>query len=157
MSDSQSINTSLVEVMISSKNKPVFIRSLSDLTFQIMLDAGWTSKPVSSKRPIAWSDSRHTPSRCLYVQCRFEETGSTCIMCIVCHQVLHHPSQYGPSFMGKHLLAHVHIIKLNKLTESEVSELNSSTVDETALARLNRQGSCGIMIVSSQKKLIFDS
>jgi len=58
--------------------------------------------------------------------------------------------------MGKHLLAKAHIAKLNELTESEVIELTSSTVDETAWAILKRQGSRGITIVSSQRKIIFD-
>ena len=39
--------------------------------------------------------------------------------------------------MGKHLLAKAHITKLNELTDSEVTELTSSTVNETALAILN--------------------
>jgi len=46
--------------------------------------------------------------------------------------------------MGKHMLAKVHIVKLNESTESEVTELTSSKVDETALAMLKRQGSQGI-------------
>jgi len=58
--------------------------------------------------------------------------------------------------MGKHLLAKAHITKLNKLTESEVTELTSSTVDETALAILRRQGSQGFSIVSSLSQVIFD-
>jgi hypothetical protein len=58
--------------------------------------------------------------------------------------------------MGKHLLAKAHIAKLNELTESEVTKLTSSTVDEPALAILKRQGSCGITIVSLQRKIIFD-
>jgi len=58
--------------------------------------------------------------------------------------------------MGKDLLAKAHIAKLNKLTESEVTELTSTTVDETALAILKRQGSRGITIVSLQRKTIFD-
>jgi len=58
--------------------------------------------------------------------------------------------------MRKHLLAKAHIAKLNELTESEVTELTSSTVDETALAILNRKGSRGITIVSSQSKIKFD-
>jgi len=57
--------------------------------------------------------------------------------------------------MGKHLPAKVHITKLNKLTVSEVTKLTSSTVDETALAILKRQGSRGIPIVSSQRKFKF--
>jgi len=59
--------------------------------------------------------------------------------------------------MGKHLLAQAHIAKLNQLTEMEVSQLTSTTVDETALAMLKRQGSCGITIVSAQKKFVFNS
>jgi len=58
--------------------------------------------------------------------------------------------------MGKHLLAKAHIAKLNELTESEVTELTSSTVDETALAILKRQGSRRITIVCLQRKIIFD-
>jgi len=58
--------------------------------------------------------------------------------------------------MGKHLLAKAHIAKLNELTESEVTELTSSTVDETALAILKRQGSHGIAIVSVPRKMILD-
>jgi len=58
--------------------------------------------------------------------------------------------------MGKHLLAKAHIAKSNKLTESEVTELTSSTVDETALAILKRQGSRGITIVSVPREMIFD-
>jgi hypothetical protein len=52
--------------------------------------------------------------------------------------------------MGKHLLANAHIAKLNELTLSEVSELTSSTVNETALAVHKRRGSRGIPIVSSE-------
>jgi len=58
--------------------------------------------------------------------------------------------------MGKNLMAKAHIAKLNELTESEVTELTSSMVDETALAILKRQGSQGITIVSSQRKIRFD-
>jgi len=57
--------------------------------------------------------------------------------------------------MGKHLLAKAHIAKLNVLTVSELTELTSSTVAETALAILKRQGSRGIPIVSSQRKIKF--
>jgi len=69
------------------------------------------------------------------------ENSSPDIICIVCHQVLRHPSEHGTSSMGKHLLAKAHIAKLNELTGSAVTELTSSTVDETALAILKRQGS----------------
>ena len=153
MSDTKSLNTSLLEVMISSKNERVFIRDLTDLTLQIVFDAWWASMTVGSKRPIAWNNSRHAPSWRFYLHCGIEETGSPGIICIVCHQVLRHPSEHGTSSMGKHLLAKAHIAKLNELTVSEVTELTSSTVDETALAILKRQGSRGIPIVSSQRKI----
>jgi len=135
--------------MISSKNDRVFIRDLSDLTLQIIFNDWWASMNVGSKRPISWNNSRHAPSWQFYLHCGIEETGSPGIICIICHQVLRHPSEHGTSSMGKHLLAKAHIAKLNKLTQSEVTELISSTVDETSLAILMRQGSQGITIVSS--------
>jgi len=156
MLDTQSLNTSLLQVMISSKNECVFIRDLSDLTLQIIFDAWWASMNVGLKRPIAWKNSRHAPSWRFYLHCGIEETGSPGIICIVCHQVLRHPAEHGTSSMGKHLLAKAHIAKLYELTKSEVTELTSSTVDETALAILKRQGSHGITIVSLQRKTIFD-
>jgi len=106
----------------------------------------------SSKRPIVWNNSRHVPSWRFSLHCGIEETGSPGIICIVCHQVPRHPSEHGTSSMGKHLLPKAHITKLNKLTESEVTELTSTMVDETALAILKRQGSQGITIVSLQRK-----
>jgi hypothetical protein len=57
MPDSQSINTSLLEVMISSKNELVFIRDFNDLTLQIIFDAWWASMTVGSKCPIALNNS----------------------------------------------------------------------------------------------------
>jgi hypothetical protein len=62
MSDTTSLNTSLVEVLIFSNNERVFIRDLSDLTLQIIFDAWWASMNVGLKRPIAWNNSRHVPS-----------------------------------------------------------------------------------------------
>ena len=101
-------------------------------------------------------DARHAPSWRFYLHCGIEETGSPGIICIVCHQVLCYPSEHETSSIGKHLLAKAHIAKLNQFTESEVTELTSLTVDETALAILKRQGSRGITIVCSQRKIIFD-
>jgi len=157
MCDTRSVNTSLVEVMVSSKNKRVFIRNLSDHTLEIIVDAWWASMNEGSKRPIAWNDSRHAPSWRFCLHCGIEETSSPGIICIVCHQILRHPSKHGTSSMGKHLLAKAHIAKLNELTESEVTELTSSSVDETALAILKRRGSQGITIVSLQRKIWFDT
>jgi len=58
--------------------------------------------------------------------------------------------------MGKHLLAKAYIVKLNKFTQSGVTELTSLMVNETALAILKRQGSRGITIVNSYRQIIFD-
>jgi hypothetical protein len=156
MSDIQSLNTSLCEVIISSKNQRVFIRDFSDLTLQIIFDAWWASMNVGSKRPIAWKNFRHAPSWQFYWHCGIAETGSPAIICIICHQVLRHPSEPGTSSIGKNLLAKAHILKLNELRESEVTQLTSSTVDETALAILKRQGSRGITIVIVPRKILFD-
>jgi len=156
MSETKSLNTCLLEVMIFSQKERVFICNLSDLTLQIIFDAWWASMNEGSKRPIAWNNSRHAPSWQFYSHCGHEETGSPGIICIVCHQVLRHLSEHGTSSMGKHLLAKAHIAKLIELTESEVTGLTSSTVDETALAILTRQGSRGITIVSLQRKIRFD-
>jgi len=152
MSDTKSLNTSLLEVVISSKNERVFICDFSDLTLQIIFDAWWASMNVGLKRPVASNNSRHAPSWRFYIHCGIEETGSSGIICIVGYQVLRHPSEHGTSSMGKHLLAKAHIAKLNELTVSEVTELTSSTVDETALPILKRQGSREIPNVSSQRK-----
>jgi len=142
--------------MISSKNERVFIRDLSDLTLQIIFDAWWASMKVGSKQPVAWNASSHAPSWRFYLQCGIEESGSPGIICIVCHQVLCHPSEHGTSSPGIHLLVKAHIAKFNELTESEVTESTSSTVNETALAILKRQESWGITIVSLQRTIRFD-
>ena len=55
------------------------------------------------------------------------------------------------------LAGKAHIAKLNELAELEGSELTSTTVDDTALNLLKRQGSPAITIVSLQRKFIFDS
>jgi len=156
MSVTNFLNTLLLEIMISSKNECVFIRDLSDLTLQIIFDAWWASMNVGSKRPIACNNSTHAPSWRFYLHCGIGETGSPGIICIVCHQVLCHPSEPGTSWMCKHLLAEVHIAKLNELTMSEVPDMTSSMVDETGLAILKRQGSQVFRIVSSQRKFKFN-
>jgi len=152
----KSLNNSLLQVMISSKNEHVFICDFGNLTLQIIFNACWASMNVASKRLTPWNNSKHLSSWQLYLHCRIEETSSPRIIFIICHQVLRHPSEHGTSSMGKHLLAKAYIAKLNNLTESEVTELTSSIVDETAFAILVRQGSWGITILSSQCKFIFD-
>jgi hypothetical protein len=53
MSDTKSLNTLLLEVMISSKKERIFIRDLSDIALLIVLDAWCASMNVGSKWPIA--------------------------------------------------------------------------------------------------------
>jgi hypothetical protein len=117
MSDTKSLNTSLLEVIISPNNEHVLVRDLSHLTLQIVFDASWASMIVGLKRPIAWKNPRHGPSWQFNLHFGIEETGSPGIICIVCHQVLRHPSEHGTSSMGKHLLAKAHIAKLDESTE----------------------------------------
>jgi hypothetical protein len=156
MLHSKSLNTWLLDIMISSKNEPVFIRDFSDLTLQIILGAWWDSMNVGSKWPSAWNNSRHAPSWQFYLHCGIGASGCSGIIFIISHEVLHHPSQHGTSSMRKPLLAKAHIRKLHGLMESEVTELSSSTVDETTLAILKRQGSWGITIVSLLTKILFE-
>jgi hypothetical protein len=127
--------------MISSNNDHVCIRDLSDHTFQSIFDEWWASMNVVPKHPVAWNNSGHASSWRFYLHCGMDETGTPGIIRIICHQVLRHPSDHGTTSMRKHLLAQVNIAKVNELTESEVSELTCSTVDETALAILQRQDS----------------
>jgi len=75
MVDSKSLNTSLLEGMISSKNERVFIRDLSEHSLQIIFDAWWASINVGSKLSIAWNDSKHESLWRFYLHCRIEETG----------------------------------------------------------------------------------
>jgi len=116
MSDYKSLNISVLEVMFSAKNKRVFIHDLSNLTIQVIFNAWWASMNVGWKRHIARNNSRHAPSWRFCLHCGIEETGSYGIICIVCHQVLHHPSEHWTSSMAKHLLAKAHIPKLKELT-----------------------------------------
>jgi hypothetical protein len=106
--------------MIYSTSEHVFIRHFSDLSLQIIFNAWWALMYVGSKQSIAWNNSRHASSWGFYLHCGIEETSSPGIMCIICHQVLCHPSEHETRSMGKHLLSKVCIAKLNELTESEV-------------------------------------
>jgi len=142
--------------MISSKNERVFIGDLSDLTLLIIVDAWWASVSVGSKHCIASNNSWHAPLWRFYFHCRIEESSRPGITCIICGQVLRHPPEHVTSSMGKHLLAEGQTAKWRELTESEVTKLTTSMVDETALAILLSQGSQVCSIVSSQRKLVFD-
>jgi hypothetical protein len=155
ISDTKSLNTSLLEVIIPSINARVFIRDLSDLTLHIIIDAWWASINIGSKRPIGWKNSRHLPAWRFYVDCGIEESGSPVMISIICHQVFRHPSEYETSSMGKHVLPKARIAKVNKLTVPEVTKLTSSTVAETALPILRWQRCRGILIVSLKRKIQF--
>jgi len=111
---------------------------------------------IGSKQPIASNTSRHAPSWRFHLHCGVKVSNSPGVICIVCPQVLCHPSENGKCSMGKHLLAKAHITQLNELTESEVTELTCSTVDETALAILKSQESRGIRILLLQRKIEFN-
>jgi len=104
MSQTKFLNTLLQEVMRSSKNEPLFISDLSDLTLQIISDAWWASMNVCVKHSIACNTWRHAPKWRVYLHCGIEETGWPGIIFIDCHQVLCDPSDLGTSSMGKHLL-----------------------------------------------------
>jgi len=154
--DSKSLNTSLLQVMIYSKNERVFIHDLSDLTLQIIFHAWWVSMKVCSKRHFAWNHSWNASSWRLYLLDGIEETSSPGFIHIVFQQVLRHPSEHETSSIGKHFQVIAHIAKLIQFTDSEVTELTGSHVDETAVAILKRQGHRGSTIVCSQRKFIFD-
>jgi hypothetical protein len=61
MWDTECLNTSLLVVMIASKNESVFIRDMSNLTMHIIFEAWRASMKVGLKRPIAWNNSTHAP------------------------------------------------------------------------------------------------
>jgi len=62
MSDSESSNTSLLEVVVPSKDERFIICDLSNLTSQINFDAWRASMNGDSKRAIAWNNSENAPS-----------------------------------------------------------------------------------------------
>jgi len=116
LSDSKSSNTLLLEVKISSKNGHVFLCDLGNLTLPLIFDAWWAWMNVGSKGSIASNNSRHTPCWRFHSHCGIEETSSLGIICIVCHQVLRHPSEHGTSSMGRLLQAEADIARLYELT-----------------------------------------
>jgi len=138
-------------------NVAVFIRHLRNLTLEIIFNAGCTAMKVGSKCHIGWNKFSHATSWQYNFHCRIPQNGSTGIICIICHQVLHHLSEHETSSIEKPLIPSAHIAKFNVLTVSEVTELTSSMVDETAVAILRGEGSWGISILSVQWNFILDS
>lgn len=141
-------DTSLLEVMYSAKEERVFIRDLSDVRLQMMFDDWWTSMKVETKKTIVWSTSRHASAWRFFKLCANTENGSPGIICIVCHQVLAHPSENGTSTMGKHLTTKAHKLQLDKLTQSDLSIITGTAGEEQALAVLKKKGSHGVMVAS---------
>jgi hypothetical protein len=113
MSDTELLNTMLLEVMISSKDERIITCDLSDHTLHFIFDAWLASINVCSKWPSPWNNSIHAPLWLFYLQCEIGETGSPGIICIVCHHDLRHPSEHGTSSWGKQLLAKAHIRQIN--------------------------------------------
>jgi len=130
-------------------SKPGLLADYPDLLLILV------SMKVVSKHSIAMNNSRCASSWRLYLHCGIEETSSSGIICINCHQVLHNPSDHVTTTIGTHMLAQAHVPKLNELTELEVNELTCSTIDEAAFPILKSQVSRGITIVSLQRKFIF--
>jgi hypothetical protein len=136
MSNLKSIHAWLLEVLIYSENEPIFFCDVNNLTLQIIFDTRWTAMNMDSKLTIPLNNSRNAPSSQVYLGCRIEETSCPRIRCIICHQILYHPSENGTSSMGKHMLPKAHIAMLHESMESVVSELTKPTVDETAFTIL---------------------
>jgi len=105
MSESVSSNTLLLEDIISSQNHHVCIHDFSHRTLQIVIDKWWTSMNVDIKHSIAWNNSRHAPLWGFYLHCGIDKIDIPCITYNIYHQVLHHSSEHGTSFVLKHLLA----------------------------------------------------
>jgi hypothetical protein len=153
MLDSKPLNTSLLEVLITFRNDHVLFCDWCDLMFQIVFNDSWASFNVGSKYPIAWNDFRHVSSRRFKLECGHDETGNPGIICMFVIKLFAFHQNMG---LAQHFLAQAHIAKLNELTESEVTKLTRSTLNGTALAILQRQGSRGITIASQQRKFIIN-
>jgi len=111
---------------------------------------------VASKCSVAWNNSGSGSSSWYYLHCGIEGSTIRDIICVVFHQVLRHPSEHGTSLMGKHFVGKAHIAKLNKSSQSTLTQLTSSMVDETDLDILKRKVSRGITMVSSRRIFLFD-
>jgi hypothetical protein len=96
---------------------------------------------VGSQQPVAGNNLKRVSSSPFQLQGGIEETVSPGIICIICHQILPHPSEHGTSSMQKQLLPKSLIAKLNELPDSEVSELTYWMVNQPALLILKSQGS----------------
>jgi hypothetical protein len=87
--------------MISSKNELVLICDLSNLTLQIILDAWLASMNVGANQSTTWNNSSDVLSGWFGLHFQIEVTYSTGNICMVCYQVLRHPSEHTTSLMGE--------------------------------------------------------
>lgn len=156
MSDSKYLNTTLIEVTISSNDYCVCIRDLSDVTLQIILDVWWASVRVNSTCSIACDNSQCARACWFHLHWAIEKTAIPGIMGIVRHHILLHLSESGTNSMGKHLLTEPHIAQWNKSIVTKVTELTTSTATEIAVAILMKQRRPGITSVSLDRKIIFN-
>lgn len=156
MLHSKSANTSLPQVMMTSRNQGIFVRDLSDVTFQIISYDWLAFMNVSLKRSRTWDSPGHEPDWRFNLHCQIRETRNTSYICTVWHELLRPPSAHQTGSMGQHSPAKALIAKWKEFSDSQVSEFTASTDDDTAFPRLKRQGSRGIGLVRSQLKFIFD-
>jgi hypothetical protein len=77
---------------------------------------------VDSKLSIASNNYPYGSWWRSYMHSSVQKPGNPGIICIVCLQVISHPSEDDPSFMVNQLLANSHIGKSNKLGNLKVYE-----------------------------------
>lgn len=149
-------DTSTLEVICASNGEEVFVRDTTDKTLQMTFDAWWSEMEVVTKKPVYWKGQKTAKAWEFYKQCALTENGSPSIVCIVCHKLLSHPAMTGTSAMSKHLTAREHVAKLNDLASSTGGGLLGKHADQQVLAMLKTKGSHGVLIVSSDKPLLFE-
>lgn len=153
---SSSIDISVLEVLSASDDRTVYIRDSDNTTLQSTFDSWWVSMNTTTKKPVNWNGRKSSPAWRFYKQCGIISDGTPAIICIVCHQILAHPSQVGASGMSKHLTSRVHIAKKNQLTDEDINETGLSVAtDEKVLDILKKKGSHGTLMVSKTTSIIF--
>ena len=102
------LNTSFLEVMISSKNERVFSRALSNLILQIMFLACQASMSLGSNRPVTWINPRHAPLWCFHSQCKLSRLAALAsyvpfvIKIFAIHQKMG-AAQWGTAWWREHI------------------------------------------------------
>jgi len=109
MPDSNSLNTSFLELLKCFKNESVFIRDFRDLVLQFTLNAWWVSFNVSWKYPTAGSNSRYvTAGDSIYIV-GFRKLASpvSYVLLLINFFAIHQymkPVQWGNTSLQKHRL-----------------------------------------------------